>query len=143
MVQLHMKSADRSVWICLRLLVHSDMQVMKRSSIALYVHIRKMQILAMKILFYARDIRGGLGERHVFRTILLWLAKNETESVKKNLKYVSEYGRFDDLLTLLDTPCEKEMLDLLKLQFTEDLHCASAGEHVSLLAKLASFCKYI
>lgn len=91
--------------------------------------------LAMKILFYARDIRGGLGERHVFRTIFLWLAKNETESVKKNLKYVSEYGRFDDLLTLLDTPCEKEMLDLLKLQFTEDLHCASAGEHVSLLAK--------
>lgn len=91
--------------------------------------------LAMKILFYARDIRGGLGERHVFRTILLWLAKNETESVKKNLTYISEYGRFDDLLTLLDTPCEKEMLDLLKLQFTEDLHCASAGEHVSLLAK--------
>ena len=91
--------------------------------------------LAMKILFYARDIRGGLGERHVFRTILSWLAKNETESVKKNLTYISEYGRFDDLLTLLDTPCEKEMLDLLKLQFTEDLHCASAGEHVSLLAK--------
>lgn len=55
--------------------------------------------------------------------------------MKKNLTYISEYGRFDDLLTLLDTPCEKEMLDLLKLQFTEDLHCASAGEHVSLLAK--------
>ena len=29
---------------------------------------------AMKILFYARDIREGLGERHVFRVILRRLA---------------------------------------------------------------------
>ena len=37
--------------------------------------------LAMKILFFARDIRGGLGERKVFRIIFNWLAKNHKSSV--------------------------------------------------------------
>ena len=45
--------------------------------------------LAMKILFFARDIRGGLGERKVFRTIFSWLAENEPASVKKNIAYVA------------------------------------------------------
>jgi len=49
--------------------------------------------IATKILFFARDIRGGLGERRVFRVILKWLANNEEETVKKNLSYIAEYGR--------------------------------------------------
>lgn len=70
--------------------------------------------LAMKILFFARDIRGGLGERKVFRTIFTWLAENEPTSVKKNIAYVAEYGRYDDLLSLMGTRCEKEMLEFIK-----------------------------
>ncbi|MBO5355588.1 MAG: DUF2828 family protein [Clostridia bacterium] len=91
--------------------------------------------IAMKLLFFARDVRGGLGERRVFRVILNWLAHNEPESLRKNLEYVAEYGRFDDLLTLLGTPCEKEMLCVLKKQFGKDAAALETGGEVSLLAK--------
>ena len=70
--------------------------------------------LAMKILFYARDVRGGLGERSVFRTILRWLAKNELPSLRLNLPYIAEYGRWDDILVLLDTPACREAEALLR-----------------------------
>lgn len=91
--------------------------------------------IAMKLLFFARDIRGGLGERRVFKVILNWLANNEPESVRKNLTYVAEYGRFDDLLALMGTPCESEMLDVLYEQFKADNAALENGGEVSLLAK--------
>ena len=91
--------------------------------------------MAMKILFFARDIRGGLGERRVFRAILKWLSLHEAESVRKNLANLPEYGRFDDLLSLLDGPCEKDMLSFIKEQLDKDLAALKAGESVSLLAK--------
>ena len=62
----------------------------------------------MKTLFFARDIRGGLGERRVFKVILKYLAASEPESVKKNIANVAEYGRYDDLLALLDTPVDRK-----------------------------------
>ena len=54
--------------------------------------------LAMKTLFFARDVRGGLGERRVFRVAMKWLAENAPASVRKNLPCIAEYGRWDDLL---------------------------------------------
>jgi len=41
--------------------------------------------LAMKILFFARDIRGGLGERRVFRILFSYIAQHSLGSVVKNL----------------------------------------------------------
>ena len=72
---------------------------------------------AMKLLFFARDIRGGLGERRVFRVIMRYLAMNEVSSVLRNLGFVAEYGRWDDLTALLGTPCEGEMLRIVREQF--------------------------
>ena len=91
--------------------------------------------LAMKILFYARDIRGGLGERSVFRTLIRWLARNEKPSLARNLPYIAEYGRWDDVLVLLDTPACHEAEQVLQQQFQMDLEALQKGEQCSLLGK--------
>ncbi|MBD5133977.1 MAG: DUF2828 family protein [Clostridiales bacterium] len=91
--------------------------------------------LAMKTLFYARDVRGGIGERRVFRTILKWLAECEPRSVEKNVPYIAEYGRYDDLLSLMDTPCEPAAMDCIKTQLAADRAALDADRPVSLLAK--------
>ncbi|MBQ0037913.1 MAG: DUF2828 family protein [Clostridiales bacterium] len=90
---------------------------------------------AMKILFFGRDVRGGLGERCVFRVIIRWLADNEPASLRKNIRYIAEYGRYDDLLSLLDTACEKDALLCIKQQLAKDMLALAEGGEVSLLAK--------
>ena len=91
--------------------------------------------IAMKLLFFARDVRGGLGERKVFRVILRWLAQNEPNTVRKNLSYVAEYGRFDDLLVLFGTSVEKDALALIRDQLRKDIYAMNNNEEVSLLGK--------
>lgn len=87
----------------------------------------------MKILFYCRDIRGGLGERKVFRTILSWLAFSHQKTVKKNIALISEYGRWDDVMVLMGTPCEAAAVALIRQQLDNDL--LAEENAVSLLAK--------
>ena len=91
--------------------------------------------LAVKTLFFARDIRGGLGERRVFRVILRWLADNEPETCRKNLCFVSEFGRYDDLLCLFGTACEQDMMDVIREQLKKDQEAMETGSAVSLLGK--------
>ena len=91
--------------------------------------------LAMKIAFFGRDVRGGLGERKVFRAILRWLAFHEKASAVRNLPFIAEFGRWDDVLVLLDTPCRAEALALLKEQFDADMAASADGGNVSLLGK--------
>lgn len=91
--------------------------------------------LAMKILFFARDIRGGLGERRVFRVLLRWLADNEPASCRKNLSLIAEYGRYDDLLALIGTACEEDALAVIREQLDRDLAALADDRPVSLLGK--------
>ena len=91
--------------------------------------------LAMKILFFARDVRGGLGERRVFRIILDWLAQNEKISVFKNISFIPEYGRYDDLLVLLNSDCESVVVALVKSQLAKDIEAMKKQNEISLLAK--------
>lgn len=91
--------------------------------------------LAMKTLFFARDVRGGLGERKIFRVCLKWLADYAPASVRKNLPYIAEFGRWDDVLALMGTSCEKDALNLIKDQLDKDYMAMDMGSEVSLLAK--------
>ena len=89
----------------------------------------------MKILFFTRDVRGGLGERRFFRIALQTLAKEEPDAVLRNIGYIPEYGRFDDLCALLHTPCEDAAISLIRSQLNADRKAMSEHAHVSLLAK--------
>lgn len=90
---------------------------------------------AMKIIFFARDIRGGLGERRFFRIAVKTLADFAPHSVIKNIEYFAEYGRYDDLIALLWTKCETEAVRLINKQIKEDTAAMKAGQPVSLAAK--------
>ena len=90
--------------------------------------------LALKTAFYARDIRGGLGERRVFRTILRWLTEHGAASLRRNIAHIAEFGRWDDLLCLIGTPCEADAIACIKSQLDADL-AAAETDSVSLLAK--------
>lgn len=91
--------------------------------------------IAMKLLFYTRDVRGGYGERDTFNNMFKWLANKHPESVNKNLWAILEYGRAKDLYALIGTNSEDAMWAFMKEQFELDLKNMNAGKSVSLLAK--------
>jgi hypothetical protein len=70
-------------------------------------------LTAMRLLFWARDVRGGAGERQIFKDIVTYLANNRTEVMRKNIHLVSEFGRWDDLLVLIGTPLENDALEVI------------------------------
>ena len=83
-------------------------------------------LTAMKILFWARDVRGGAGERQIFRDIITWLAETHPTTLKKNVHLISEYGRWDDFLTLVTSKtCWEVALECVRLGLlNEDGLCA-------------------
>ena len=70
--------------------------------------------MALKCLFYLRDIRGGQGERRFFRLAIKWLATIHRKEMEHLIKFVPEYGRYDDLFELFDTCLESEMMSYIK-----------------------------
>ncbi len=93
------------------------------------------RVLAIKWLFFLRDVRGGLGERRSFRIIIRYLATAYTDIVASLVEIMTEYGRYDDLLVLLNTPVEGRVLSHIAMQLQEDIINMENGEKVSLCAK--------
>jgi len=53
--------------------------------------------MAMKILFWARDIREGAGERRLFRVCLDYLKAKSDGTLGKITSFIPEFGRWDDI----------------------------------------------
>ena len=85
--------------------------------------------LAMKALFYLRDIREGLGERDIFRACFKSLSE---ENQAHFVKFIPEYGRWDDLFIVDDI---KIVAKIIRKQLMEDFNNYGRGKGVSLLAK--------
>ena len=81
---------------------------------------------AVRILFYLRDVRGGQGERDLFRSCLEWLGSTYPDVFEKIVNLVPEYGRWDDIF--FDN---EECFKIIKSQLLED----SDSDNPSLLAK--------
>lgn len=92
-------------------------------------------VMAIRWLFYSRDIRGGLGERRLFRIILKQLAQDKPDIIKNVFKFVPEYGRYDDLWCLLDTEIKSNIVSAVKEQLGEDIVNMRLCKPTSLLGK--------
>ena len=69
--------------------------------------------LALRIAQWARDVRGGSGERQVFRDILAYLENTKPEDASRLLAKVPELGRYDDLFVFKTKPLKAQAYTLL------------------------------
>lgn len=93
------------------------------------------KLLALKWLFFASDIREGLGERRLFRIIIKDMAFTNPEYISHLIRYIPEYSRWDNLLEMLGTPLESKLTEIIKKQLAEDRANVNEGKSISLLAK--------
>ena len=94
-------------------------------------------ILALKCLFYIRDCRGGQGERRFFRICMRWLARTYPTVAANLIEQIPEYGRYDDLFELFNTPVESAVLQFITDQLVLDMGSIVDNDikGISLLAK--------
>ncbi len=93
--------------------------------------INENEVLALANLLYTLDIRGGKGERRLFKIMFNSLCNSNKELALKVLPFISKLGRYDYVLVGLNTKIENEVVDLIKKQLDSD----SKSERPSLLCK--------
>lgn len=93
------------------------------------------KLLAIKWLFFMRDTREGMGERRSFRIILNGLGHQHPTIAKELISLVPEYGRWDDLYSLMDGDLTEYVVDFIYQQLQEDCGNYLNKKPISLLAK--------
>lgn len=70
--------------------------------------------ISLKIVQWARDVRGGAGERQVFKNILKYLETKNIEDAKLLAMNASNIGRFDDILEFETQEMKYFVFDIFK-----------------------------
>ena len=97
------------------------------------------KLSTVRCLFYLRDVRGGQGEREVFRKGIREVAEIDTKTfINSNLiSHIPTYGRWDDLFCLfgIHDELDKQIINLVTLQFAEDVANYKEDKPISIMAK--------
>ena len=75
--------------------------------------------LALRIALWARDVRGGAGERKIFRDILAWLEKHDTDAAMALLNKTPLVGRWDDLQVVTEDALKQHVFKQLQTALEE------------------------
>ena len=93
------------------------------------------KLLTIKTMLFLRDIHTGLGERNSFRMTFNLLCNLDPDLAKQLLPLIPKYGRWDDILSGLNTKVEDDVIKLIKKILIIDLKKQEEGKEVSLLSK--------
>jgi hypothetical protein len=75
--------------------------------------------LALRVALWARDVRGGAGERQIFRDILQHLENLHPDTLELVLPHVPVFGRWDDLLVFQTKELKNRAYDLIHQALAE------------------------
>ena len=78
--------------------------------VAAYVENKEV---ALRIAQWVRDVRGGAGEREIFRQILAYLDKHDQDAAAKLLMKVPEIGRWDDIFVVKNDKLKYQAFSML------------------------------
>lgn len=100
------------------------------------------KLLAIKFLFFAGDVRQGIGERRLFRICYKSLSVLNPDAAVALVRLVPEYSRWDNLIYVIENKSSlsnklvmSSIYDTMKKQISEDLEGMKNGKSISLLAK--------
>lgn len=108
-----MKTYDTSLNACVDLFFHIGASRGKNITASFERAFAENPELASKILCWARDVRGGAGERQLFRDMLVNIEQNHKEFLFPIMKLTPEIGRWDDLLELKTTEARTVAFDMI------------------------------
>lgn len=95
------------------------------------------ELLYAKLVFYARDIRQGGGDKTLGRFGLVTIYKDiDSSKIPLLVKLIAEYGSFKDVMYLLASPIEDEDKESVLCHYLNNLlNVDDINEQPSLLAK--------